>query len=231
MIYLIALILLLLIIAGPNIWVRHVLNKYSVDLDSIPGTGAELAEHLLKRFGLEETKVERTETGNDHFSPAEKCVRLSPEVYDGRSLTAVAVAAHEVGHAIQYGRKETITHLRENYTPMASMVQRFGTVILMASPLVLAIVHVPQLALLTAMAGVLAMLASALMQLIILPMEWDASFNKAMPILFQGEYLPQQHQPIVKKILTAAALTYFAGALVNILQLWRWLAILRGVLR
>jgi Zn-dependent membrane protease YugP len=79
--------------------------------------------------------------------------------------------------------------------------------------------------------GVAAMLASALLQLIILPMEWDASFNKAMPILFQGNYVPEQYQPVIKKILTAAALTYFAGALINVLQLWRWLAILRGVVR
>jgi hypothetical protein len=52
-----------------------------------------------------------------------------------------------------------------------------------------------------------------------------------MPILFQGNYVPEQYQPVIKKILTAAALTYFAGALINVLQLWRWLAILRGVVR
>ncbi|WP_020408364.1 zinc metallopeptidase [Hahella ganghwensis] len=231
MIYILVFTILLLLIAGPRLWIRHVLKKYGDPMPSLPGTGGELADHLIKRFQLEGVKVEKTESGNDHYSPSEKRVRLSPEFYEGRSLTAVAVAAHEVGHAIQYHRRETITHLRDRYTPMAMRIQQMGTVILIASPLVLAIVHIPQLALLTVLAGVIAMLASALMQLIILPMEWDASFNKAMPILFQGEYLSRHHQPAVKKILTAAALTYFAGALVEVFQLWRWLAILKGIFR
>lgn len=231
MIYLIIFLLLIGLIAGPGIWVKHVLEKYSNDLNSISGTGKELAVHLIERFQLDGVKVERTDPGTDHYSPADRCVRLSPAVYDGRSLTAIAVAAHEVGHAIQYARGETITQLRQTYTPVAINVQRFGTGIVMAAPFVLAVLHIPHAALLTVACGVLAMLASALLQLIILPMEWDASFNKALPILFQGNYLSEEHHPVVKKILTAAALTYFAGALINILQLWRWLAILRGAIR
>jgi len=231
LIYIVIFILLIAIIAGPNLWIKHVLQKYSKHLDAMPGTGGELAQHLIERYELQGVEVEKTEPGTDHYSPDEKRVRLSPNIFDGKSLTAVAVAAHEVGHAIQYARGEKITHLRQSYTPMAVTIQRLGAAVVMAAPVVLAIFHVPHAAIFTVLCGVAAMLASALLQLIILPMEWDASFNKAMPILFQGNYVPEQYQPVIKKILTAAALTYFAGALINVLQLWRWLAILRGVVR
>jgi len=229
--YLLIALSLLILIAGPNLWVRHVLKKYSNEMDGMPGTGGDLARHLIDRFQLQGVKVELTEPGTDHYSPADRCVRLSPDIFKGKSLTAVAVAAHEVGHAIQYARKEKITLLRQTYTPLAAGIQRFGTVVIMIAPAVLAVFHVPQAALLTVLCGIAAMLASALMQLIVLPMEWDASFNKAMPILFEDQYVPEPYRPAIKKILTAAALTYFAGALINLLQLWRWVAILKGAIR
>jgi len=231
LIFVLGIALLLALIAGPNLWVKHVLKKYSNDLDQAPGTGGELARHLIDRFGLSGVGVEKTEEGQDHYSPAESRVRLSPSVYDGKSLTAIAVAAHEVGHAIQYARKERITRLRQTFTPMAIAIQQLGTLVIMAAPLVLTIFHIPHAALITVLCGLAAMLASALLQLVILPMEWDASFNKAMPILFNDQYVPEVYRPIVQKILTAAALTYFAGALINLLQLWRWLAILKGIAR
>ena len=86
---------------------------------------------------------------------------------------------------------------------MAVTIQRLGAAVVMAAPVVLAIFHVPHAAIVTVLCGVVAMLASALLQLIILPKTWDASFNKAMPVLFQGNYVPVQYQPIIKKFLTA----------------------------
>ncbi|BBI50017.1 hypothetical protein HORIV_24380 [Vreelandella olivaria] len=77
------------------------LKRHTRGRDDYPGTGAELADHLLRRLGIEGASVERTEFG-DHYDPETRCVRLSPDNYDGRSLTAVTVAAHEVGHAIQH---------------------------------------------------------------------------------------------------------------------------------
>ncbi|MEJ2179884.1 MAG: zinc metallopeptidase, partial [Gammaproteobacteria bacterium] len=89
------------------------------------------------------------------------------------------------------------------------------------------ITRVPHAAIITAVAGVLAMLVSALMYLIVLPEEWDASYNKALPILIEGEYIHKNQEKAVNKILKAAALTYLAGALANILSLWRWLVLLK----
>lgn len=89
-------VLALAIFVLPNLWAKWVLKRHTRGRDDYPGTGAELAEHLLRRLGVDGVKVERSEFG-DHYDPESRCVRLTPDHYDGRSLTAVTVAAHEVG--------------------------------------------------------------------------------------------------------------------------------------
>jgi Zn-dependent membrane protease YugP len=220
-------ILLLIAIYAPSLWVRFVMDKYSKEDPSIRGTGGELAVHLVDRFQLEGVSVKETEPHNDHFDPSSNTVRLSPDNFNGRSLTAIAVAAHEVGHAIQFNRKEAISLLRGQYIPKAVIINKIGIGIVMLMPVVGLITRVPHAAIITAVAGILAMLVSTLMYLIVLPEEWDASFNKALPILTKGEYINKNQEQAVNKVLKAAALTYFAAALANILSLWRWLILLR----
>lgn len=220
-------LLLLIAVYAPSVWVHFVMDKYSKEDPSIRGTGGELSIHLINRFQLEGVTVEETDPQHDHFDPSSNTVRLSPDNFKGRSLTAIAVAAHEVGHAIQFNRKEAISQLRGQYIPKAVLINKVGIGIVMLMPVVGLITRVPHAAIITVVAGVLAMLVSALMYLIVLPEEWDASFNKALPILRQGEYISKHQEKAVKKILKAAALTYFAGALANILSLWRWLVLLR----
>jgi len=94
------LIIVGLVIFGPQLWTRRVFAKHATPRPDFPGTGAELARHLLNRFDMQHVKVEPTETG-DHYDPVIKAVRLTPHIFDGKSLTAITVAAHEVGHAIQ----------------------------------------------------------------------------------------------------------------------------------
>ncbi|MAM85771.1 MAG: Zn-dependent protease [unclassified Hahellaceae] len=230
MLFVLVIVLVLLLIYGPHLWIRHVMARHGGTLDELPGTGGELARHLIERFDLGDVEVEPT-SGGDHYDSAARKVRLSPDIMNGRSLTAVAVAAHEVGHAIQYHRQERITHLRQRYSPLAMTIQKIAIGILLAAPLLAAVFHVPQIALVTVLAGILAMLASALIQMIILPMEWDASFNKALPILIEGEYISQSQYAAARSVLRAAALTYVAAALVDMLRLGRWLAILRVAIR
>lgn len=230
MLFVIAPILILLLIFAPHLWIRHVMKKHGAPDSDMPGTGGELAQHLINRFELSDVIVEPTDEG-DHYSPSEKAVRLSRDVFDGRSVTAVAVAAHEVGHAIQYHRQEAITELRHRYSPVALMIQKLAVGFLFAIPLVVAIFKVPHAALLTALIGVVAMLASVLIQFIILPMEWDASFNKAMPILVKGEYIQKHQFEAANRVLKAAAFTYVAAALLDILRLGRWLMILKSAIR
>ncbi len=224
MIFLIPLILI--VIFGPSLWVKYVLNKHTKHIDSLDGTGSELALHLIDRFKLDGVKLKKGKKDEDYYDPQNKIVSLSPEAFDGQSLTAVAVAAHEIGHAIQFYKKEPVSLLREKYLSKAHKIQHYGVMFLMASPLLGLVFRIPHLALLTIAIGIITMIASVLMYVAILPEEFDASFNKAMPILSEG-YITQEQLPIVRKILRACALTYVAGSLADILRLWRWLAMIR----
>ncbi|MCF6300588.1 MAG: zinc metallopeptidase [Proteobacteria bacterium] len=218
--------LFLLLIFGPQLWVSYILKKHHKPLGGMPGTGGELAQHLIERFELDGVTLKQGRENEDHYDPENKCVSLSPEVYNGKSLTAVAVAAHEVGHAIQFIRDEPVSHLRKKYLHKAHMIQHYGVYILMSFPVVGLVFRIPHLAILAIVVGLATMLASVLMYGVILPEEYDASFNKAMPILEEG-YVPEEYLPMVRQVLKACALTYVAAALADILRLWRWLAIIR----
>lgn len=211
----------------PSFWVRHIMAKHSKEIAELPGTGGELAKHLIERFELTGITVEEAAPNTDHFDPAGPVVRLSPDNFNGRSLTAVAVAAHEVGHAMQFYRGEKIFELRKRYLPMAARFNRVGVVIMMTIPFIALLIRMPLV-----IGGVIALslllqLAGAFAYLIILPEEWDASFNKALPVLIEGEYIEQAHMPAVRQVLKAAALTYFAAALANVLHVGRWFMLLR----
>src|SRR4051794_34167969 len=101
----VALALLLAVVVGPQWWVRRVLAQHGVERPDLPGTGGELARHLLDARGLQSVKLELTGDG-DHYDPVDRVVRLLPQHHDGRSVAAVAVAAHEVSHAVQHANGE-----------------------------------------------------------------------------------------------------------------------------
>jgi len=217
---------MLVLSLGPQLWIRWVFFRYKSNLPDIPGTGAELAQHLLKRFAIEGVAIEETKPQGDHFDSATPAIRLSPDNFNGRSLTAIAVAAHEVGHAIQWHRKEEIFRLRSRYIPLAMKLQRIGLMVLSLAPIIGALTRHPVGLAAPFIGGVLIAVCGAATYLIVLPEEWDASFNKAMPVLVEGDYISSEQVPAVKRILRAAALTYAAGALASIVQLWRWLPLL-----
>jgi Zn-dependent membrane protease YugP len=218
--------LIIVIIFGPSLWVKYVLKKHHKHIDSLDGTGSELAQHLINRFKLDGVKLVQGQKDEDHYDPKNKIVSLSPEVFCGKSLTAVAVAAHEVGHAIQFYRKEPVSLLREKYLTKAHTIQHYGVMFLMVSPLLGLIFRIPHLAILTIFIGIITMVASVLMYVAVLPEEYDASFNKALPILSEG-YIDKEQLPIIRKILKACALTYVAASLANILSLWRWIRLIK----
>ena len=211
---------------GPSLWVRYILHKYSSPIAGMPGTGSELAIHLIERFELKGVKVEMGAAGENYYSPDEKIVCLSPDIYDGKSLTAVAVAAHEVGHAIHFNKGEAVTKLRQRYLGKAMMIKRLGSVILMSIPVLTILIKSPAIMFFGIAVGIVTMLVSVLMYAAILPEEYDASYNKALPILAQG-YLPAEHMVAARRILKACALTYVAGALADVLSLWRWFRMIR----
>lgn len=208
-------------------WVRLVMKRHAVERDDISGTGGELALHLLKRFDLEHVVVEETKEGGDHYDTVDKAIRLSPTVYNGKSITAVAVATHEVGHAIQFGREEVISQLRTKYLPIASLFKKAGVLMIYVLPFIGILLRAPAAIFLFIAASLLFQLIGALLYLIVLPEEWDASFGKALPILEKGEYVEQDDLPAIHAVLKAAALTYFARALGDLVNIGRWWLILR----
>lgn len=226
MIYLIITLVIVIVVFGPSLWVRWVMNHYSTERPEIPGTGAELAQHLIERVGLDGVTVEQTEPNGDHYSPTERVVRLSPMVHDGKSLSAIAIATHEVGHAIQHMNGDARLALR---TRMAPTVQRLGQLSIVAISVapVLGMLtrHPVPVSALVGM-GLVGLLARVALHIVTLPTEFDASFGKALPILRAGQYVPEAELPAVRRILQAAALTYVAAALAEVLNLTRWLTLL-----
>lgn len=225
-------IILFLVVAAcvvlPGLWVRHVMQKYSAPADRYreQGSGGELARHLLDRFALGHVAVEETPAG-DHYDPAARAVRLTPDNFNGHSLTAVTIAAHEVGHAIQHDRGESLFLTRQKLAKAALVAERVAGVLLVAAPAVFMLTRVPQAGALTLLIGVLSMALGTVVHLVTLPVEFDASYGKALPILREGEYLHDGDLGHAEKILKAAALTYVAGSLASLLNLGRWIAIFR----
>jgi Zn-dependent membrane protease YugP len=228
MITILAILALLLCIALPGVWVKRVLQKYSEPADRYrgQGSGAELARHLLDRFELQDVAVEITPAG-DHYDPEARAVRLTEDKYNGHSLTAITVAAHEVGHAIQDARRETLFRNRQRLAKLAVTGQRLGSMFMLAAPVVMVITRAPGLSLMFLVVAIGSMLLGTLVHLFTLPVEFDASFNKALPILESGQHLHEGDLPHAQKILKAAALTYVAASLASLLSLGRWLAVLR----
>ena len=220
-------IAILAAVFAPKLWVRHVMGRHSVEIPGMPGTGAELAVHLVEKLELEGVRVEMTGENQDHFDPSTRTVRLSPGNYNGKSLTAVAVAAHEVGHAIQYDRNERLIILRTRFAPFARLAERIGVMAFMVMPVVTAITRLPHAAGIMIAAGLLCMMTAVVFHLLTLPVELDASFNKALPILTEGQFVAPNEEQAVRSVLKAAAFTYVAAALADLLSLWRWLMILR----
>ena len=209
----------------PSIWVRWVMKRYARELPDLPGTGGELAKHLIQRFELNGVTAEVSDIG-DHYDPQERAVRLSEANWSGRSLTAVAVAAHEVGHAIQHQRKDPRLQARTALVPWVNVLGQASVGFLAVAPIIGLVIRHPVPPILIAVIGLSGLILRMLLHLFTLPTEWDASFGKALPILRQGGYISSQQELPVRRVLRAAALTYFAAALADAFNLFRWASLL-----
>ena len=221
----IGLLILLALIFGPSLWVKFVMKRYSKEKPEMPGTGGELAKHLIERFTLKDVKVEVTELG-DHYDPVEKKVRLLREHYESKSLTAVAIAAHEVGHAIQDQQGDKRLATRTKMIQVADKLARWSAAIISLSPVIGIITRHPMPFSLVLLLGLSGFIARMMVHAVTLPIEFDASFAKALPVLREGSYVSKSDEDAVSRILRAAALTYVSAALADILNLGRWIAIL-----
>jgi Zn-dependent membrane protease YugP len=224
-IVLIAFVLVLVLVFGPSLWVRRVMAKYSQPADRYPGTGAELVEHLKGILGLPNLAIERTDSG-DHYDPDAGAVRLTPDKHDGRSLTAITVAAHEVGHALQDRDGYAPLRWRSRLVRVTHVVERVGVGMMFGAPVLAAVTRIPATGLFALAGGFLSLGSSVLVHLVTLPTEFDASFNRALPIL-RDHILKPVDRRHAQRLLTAAALTYVAASLVALLNVARWWALLR----
>ena len=225
MLIVLLMIAVLALVFGPSIWVKLVMRANAIEIPNMPGTGGELAGHLVDRLGLDGVTVESSLIG-DHYDPSARAVRLSPGNFEGRSLTAIAVAAHEIGHAIQHKNGDRHLAARTQLAPIANTIAKVSVYAISLAPVIGLITRHPVPFSLLVVLGISGLVARMVVHLFTLPTEWDASFGKALPILIEGQYIAPAEEQIVKKVLRAAALTYFAAALADILNLVRWAAIL-----
>lgn len=227
MLLIIAIILLLGLVFGPHLWCKRVLNQYSEPIPELPGNGSELARHLLKRLNIDAVKVEEGQDDQNQYEPDNKIVRLAPDVFHKKSLTAITIAAHEVGHAMQDHANYPPLKLRSRLYRFIFIAEKLAAGLLISVPFIALLTKLPHLSVITFFSGICILGLPIVLHMITLPVEFDASFRRALPILEQGNYLPETAMPYARKILTAAALTYVAASLVSLLNFYRWIAILR----
>ncbi len=191
--------------------VKSSFKKYSKISVRSGITGAETARRILDTNGLRGVKVVETKGFlSDHYDPTKKVVRLSPDVYRSSSISAVGVAAHETGHAIQHSRAYAPLVLRNTMVPVASIGSNFSWIIIFAGFLLgaLSLVKV----------GIILFSAVVVFQMITLPVEFNAS-TRAKQILASQHIVSGSELAGVNNVLGAAAMTYVAAAASSIVTL------------
>ncbi|MFC4322672.1 zinc metallopeptidase [Litchfieldia salsa] len=203
--------------------VKSTYKKYSQIRASSGMSGAEVARRILDQNGLYNVGVEETPgVLSDHYDPRSKTVRLSTENYYGNSVAGAAVAAHEVGHAIQDQEAYAFLRIRHSLVPVAS----FGSNISWILILIGIFSGMTNLLLF----GIIFMAAAVLFQIVTLPVEFNAS-SRAMEQIVSAGVIRNDEERETRKVLNAAALTYVAAAAVAVLELVRLILIYTGMTR
>ncbi|MBN8234664.1 zinc metallopeptidase [Halobacillus kuroshimensis] len=201
--------------------VKSTYKKYSQVPTSSSMSGAEVARKILNDNGLFNVAVEEVRGHlTDHYDPRSKVIRLSSDIYHGRSTAGAAVAAHEVGHAIQDAQDYAFLRFRSALVPVASFGSNISIFLLIGGMLL----QMTGLVLV----GIVFFAAAVLFQLVTLPVEFDAS-NRAMAQLVSTGVIRNDEERKTKKVLNAAAMTYVAGALVALAELLRFVFMFIGM--
>ncbi|MGF3182530.1 zinc metallopeptidase [Facklamia sp. P12934] len=200
--------------------VKSTFAKYSELMSERNISGQEAAELILQANQIQDVRVERV-AGNltDHYSPKEKILRLSEATYSNSSVAAVAVAAHECGHAVQDAKNYQFLKLRSALVP----VSQFGSMIGM--PIIILGFLFQMMGLVTI--GIIALSTALLFQIVTLPVELDAS-KRALISLEQLDIFTQGELPAARKVLNAAAFTYIAATFSTALQILRLIILSNG---
>ena len=209
-------ILILLIIIIPllaQLKIQSSYNRYKRVENSKKKSGFEVAREILDKNGLEDIYiVEIKGELTDHYDPTKKVVRLSTDIFHGETIAAAAVAAHECGHAIQDKESYTFLKIRSAIYPVVNVATSISYYIILLGFLMQAL----QLVYL----GIALTCCGLLFQVVTLPVEFDAS-RRALEKLQDYKIVDSSEFAGAKEVLTAAALTYFAGVLASMLQIFR----------
>ncbi|MGM0899886.1 MAG: zinc metallopeptidase [Bacillota bacterium] len=201
--------------------VKSAYKKYSQVASSSHMRGAEVARKILDDNGLYHVGVEETRgVLSDHYDPRSKTVRLSSDNYHGHSVAAAAIAAHEVGHAIQDQEDYSFLRFRHALVPVANLGSNFSWIFILVG----IFAQMSNMLLL----GIIFMAAGVVFQLITLPVEFNAS-NRAMEQVVSAGIIRNDEERETKKVLNAAALTYVAAAAVAVMELVRLVLIYTGM--
>lgn len=206
--------------------VNSTFNKYALVLTGRGRTAAEVARHLLNASGLYHVRIERVRGSlTDHYDPRAEVLRLSDSVYDSCSASAVGVAAHEAGHAIQHAEGYMPIVIRTRLAPITSFASRFSWLVIIAGIVFMALDTLLGSYILIAGAGLFAV--TTVFQLVTLPCEFNAS-SRAIKGLRETGWYSSGELFAARKVLNAAAMTYVTATLVSVLQLLRILVRIFG---
>ena len=219
------LIIFLILSTAPVIWLNYVFHKNDQILINMPFTGLEFGKLILKDYGLTEVKIEKS-LSVDHYDLLEKKVKVTQERLSKKSLTAISIVCHEIGHAIQHKEKYKALEQRTSLVKNTAWISQIGSsILLIGIPTILATGYYPLIKVCLLLA-LLSLLIGIIVHLITLEVELDASFNKALPILI--EKVPPEYHDSCKSILRAAAFTYVIGVVRNFVSLrFIWLMLSR----
>lgn len=206
-----------------SVMVKSTFSRYSKVRSMSGCTGAYAAEQILRRAEIYDVRIEHV-PGNltDHYDPRNKILRLSDSVYNSASVAAIGVAAHECGHAIQHARGYVPLTIRSAIVPVVNFGTNISWFLIVAGLFLRS-----ETAQVLLYAGIIAFSLGVLFQLITLPVEFNAS-GRALRMLREMNMLSNEEIGGTRKVLSAAALTYVAGAIASILQLLRLLIIAGG---
>ncbi|MBW6467875.1 MAG: zinc metallopeptidase [Coriobacteriia bacterium] len=194
-------------------------RRYSQVALATGKSGAEVARYMLDSEGLGHVGIEMVPGHlTDHYDPKQDVLRLSEDVYRGRTVAAAGIAAHEAGHAVQHARGFVFARVRGALVPTAQLGSS------LAFPLILGGLFIGLSGLITL--GVIMFAGAVLFQIVTLPVEFDAS-RRAVAALSIGNALPAEQMSGARTVLTAAALTYVAATLIAVLQLLYFLGLSR----
>jgi hypothetical protein len=207
------------------LWLNYVFKKNDVILENMPFNGLEFGNLILKEKGLQNVLIEQTKMG-DHYDLNERKIKILDDRLAKKSITAIAIVCHEIGHAIQHSENYKPLEQRNKIVKNTAWITRIGSGILyMGIPTIFA-TGASSLIKVCLVITLLSLLIGVLVHLITLDVELDASFNRALPIL--KEKVPVEYHRACKSILLAAAFTYLIGTIRNFLSLrYIWLLLTR----